>query len=367
MSNDRTSSEYIGYRLEVFLGVLVPVQIVLVALRFYARSLTASCYGLDDWLVVTSLLGQVLAAGMAIEESSKEKLTRAGSVEHGAVGYHLKYLEETNPGAVTIFFKYLVAFSVWYHVTIGLSKLAICVMYRRLFPQRSVLIVLYITAGILISTSIASLIADLAACRPFSANWAPLEVWATHCISKQALFVWSTLPNILTDVVLLILPLPIIWRLHASIQLKVPLTVTFVIGGMGLVVSILRFLTFTRNGAFTDATYTAVELIIWTNAEPGIYLISACMLMYRPLLEKIKIKINAGSPNRNAGRSATDRSGSCGSHFVWKDYRRHRVLEDSERGIALRNKDVNDGQNQHRLPRGGITVTTHIQQYWEDT
>lgn len=52
----------------------------------------------------------------------------------------------------------------------------------------------------------------------------------------------------------------------------------------GLIASILRFQTFRNTDSFTDSTYHAVELVIWTIAEPGIYLISACMLVYRPVL-----------------------------------------------------------------------------------
>lgn len=154
------------------------------------------------------------------------------SVQKGAVGYHVGYLEETNPEHVELFFKYLVVFSAWYYVTISISKVAICVMYRRLFPQRVVFIILCITVAILISTSIVSFTMDLAACRPFSANWAPPAVQADQCLNKEALFIWSTFPNIVTDVVMLVLPLPIIWKLHTTAQLKVALTATFMVGSM---------------------------------------------------------------------------------------------------------------------------------------
>lgn len=49
----------------------------------------------------------------------------------------------------------------------------------------------------------------------------------------------------------------------------------------------MRFHTFFSTNSFTDGTYNAVELISWTIAEPGIYLISACLLTYRPLLDRV--------------------------------------------------------------------------------
>ena len=55
----------------------------------------------------------------------------------------------------------------------------------------------------------------------------------------------------------------------------------------GLVTSIVRFTTFFTHNSFIDPSFSAVDLIIWTEIEVGVYLISACMLTYRPLLERI--------------------------------------------------------------------------------
>lgn len=61
-----TNSEYIGGRLAIFIAVFTPLQVLAVALRFYARTLTERPCGVDDWLVVTSLLAQLVQAGAAV-------------------------------------------------------------------------------------------------------------------------------------------------------------------------------------------------------------------------------------------------------------------------------------------------------------
>jgi hypothetical protein len=72
----------------------------------------------------------------------------------------------------------------------------------------------------------------------------------------------------------------------------------------GLVASILRFWAFSNTNSFTDATYNAVELIIWTVVEPGIYLIGACMLVFRPLLDKVsRGSFRIGSKAKSRGYS----------------------------------------------------------------
>lgn len=237
------STPYIGNRLVIFVSVVTPLLVLLTALRFYARSLTARRYGLDDWLVLTALFGQFVATGLAIGESMvpdpgsmlrKTPLTGIppACLKYADVGYHITWVAENHPEAAATFFKYLVAISSWYWITISLSKLAICFVYRILFPQRSVLIILCLTSGVLICTAVISFTVGLAACRPFEAQWASPETQAEKCIDKEKLYVWSTLPNIITDVVLLVLPLPIIWKLHTSRQLKIALSGTFALGGM---------------------------------------------------------------------------------------------------------------------------------------
>lgn len=156
----------------------------------------------------------------------------AACLKHAGVGYHITWVVENHPEAAEAFFKYLIAISSWYWATISLSKLAICIFYRILFPQKSVFIILCLVAGILIFTAVVSFTVGLAACRPFEAQWAATAVQAEKCINKEKLYVWSTFPNIVTDVVLLVLPLPIIWKLHTSRQLKIALSGTFLLGGM---------------------------------------------------------------------------------------------------------------------------------------
>lgn len=63
------SPEYIGYRLEAFVGVFTPICIVATALRFYARRLVVRHYDAGDWLIVAALIGQLVAGGIAVGRS----------------------------------------------------------------------------------------------------------------------------------------------------------------------------------------------------------------------------------------------------------------------------------------------------------
>ncbi|KAF5872005.1 putative integral membrane protein, partial [Botrytis fragariae] len=190
----------------------------------------------------------------------------------GGVRQHASYLAGTTLEAITTFFKCLVAMSTWYSSTEGLAKLAVCLLYKQLFPQRSIHLIVNITMALLIGASVGGGLADLFGCTPFSSHWGTAEEQAKDCIDTEALFVWGSFPNILTNVIMLIIPLPVIWKLHASIWMIIGLLTTFLVGSIGLITSVLCFRAFYKKSSFTDPTFNAVELIIWTVCKPSVYL-----------------------------------------------------------------------------------------------
>lgn len=116
-----------------------------------------------------------------------------------------------------------------YAADINLPKFAVLILYRRIFPLRAVQIMIYVLAGLLMCGTLANIITGLAACTPFEANYNPM-LRGAKCIDKEQFFSYVIVPNMITDVALLILPLPIIWNIHNTKRIKVGLTVTFLIG-----------------------------------------------------------------------------------------------------------------------------------------
>ena len=66
---------------------------------------------------------------------------------------------------------------------------------------------------------------------------------------------------------------------------RLGLIVTFLTESLGLLVSLFRFVTPFHNDAVTDGTFASVDLMTWTVVERGTYLIAACLLPLRPLME----------------------------------------------------------------------------------
>ena len=147
------------------------------------------------------------------------------------MGYHVTYLEEVDAGKVVAFSKYLVAISILYFASVNLPKFAILTLYRQLFPNKGIRIVVYTTAAGLVALTVTNIVALFLACRPFAANWDP-KLPGAHCFDKEALFRWGSVPNIITDIILLILPVKVVWNLHTTNRLKAGLTLTFAVGSL---------------------------------------------------------------------------------------------------------------------------------------
>lgn len=61
-----SGGEYRGDRLLILTAVFIPIQVFCVALRYLARHIVKGAWGLDDVVVLISLIIQLGKAGMSI-------------------------------------------------------------------------------------------------------------------------------------------------------------------------------------------------------------------------------------------------------------------------------------------------------------
>lgn len=144
----------------------------------------------------------------------------------------MPFLEANEPEKLIVWGKYLIALSVLYFAGVNIPKMAILALYHRIFPTKPIRIAVYVILAILIGLTIGNVVADLAACTPFEANWIQPPPPGARCIDKEAFFIYSSIPNIITDLAILVLPMPVVWNLHTNKRMKVGLLVTFAVGSL---------------------------------------------------------------------------------------------------------------------------------------
>jgi hypothetical protein len=118
-----------------------------------------------------------------------------------------------------------------YGIIMALEKTAILLLYLRVFQihrwfriTTKVLIVFIWLWGI--SESLVAIFQ----CRPVAFQWNK-KISGT-CINQLAYYRWVRVPNAAHDIVMLVLPLPVIWKLRMATRQKVALVAVFLCGSM---------------------------------------------------------------------------------------------------------------------------------------
>ncbi|KAJ6011669.1 hypothetical protein N7451_003081 [Penicillium sp. IBT 35674x] len=238
---DTGAVAYCGQQLICASIAIAVAQIIVVGARFYTRYMQKVACGSDDYFIISALIASLGQSALYVF-----------LVKQGGVGYHLEYVERTP------------------HKLVTLEK------FRALA---------YIVAGIVISHGLGVFFAAIFQCSPIAYTWDKAIVGGS-CFDQEAFYRYVSPPNIVTDVLILVMPLPYVWKLHTQVGQKVALTGVFLLGSLGTVASVLRMTTFFQDSAMTDPTWTSTKLGIWTILEGGIIIIAACLPSIWPLISQ---------------------------------------------------------------------------------
>lgn len=134
-----------------------------------------------------------------------------------------------------------------------------------------------------------------------------------------------TLPaDILTNIALLVMPMPLLWKLQMDFWRKVAVTGVFLLGSFAVIGSIVRVPLY-HELDLVDVSWAAINPGTWLNVELAIGIVSACLPLLRPLFTR---------KFRSRLLSRFSRSGTDGSH---------RILNANSNGFAARSKTLENG------------------------
>ena len=141
------------------------------------------------------------------------------------LGQHIAVLP---PGTTVRQEKVSYWFELIYVMGIGFNKYSILFFYRRLFPGRPLLILLQTVGSIVLIWQIAIGSAFIWQCNPVRKAW-DVAIPGT-CIEVIKLWLGNALPNIVTDFIIITIPLPLIWKLRISLSQRIALCGVFLTG-----------------------------------------------------------------------------------------------------------------------------------------
>lgn len=137
---------------------------------------------------------------------------------------------DEDPAQLILFAKSLLVVPILYAVSCCLSRLTPLIFLLRVFINKTEKRLTLGLMVLLILHALAIILSILLACRPLSAIWD--KTIGGTCFNIKNWDRYITLPNVPIDLGILILPLPLVWKLHAPRRVKIGLVFTFLTGSM---------------------------------------------------------------------------------------------------------------------------------------
>lgn len=118
-----------------------------------------------------------------------------------------------------------------YGVGLALVKTSLMVLYYRLFGTvKSFRIAIYLTGVIVWAWGFSIVLESFLLCQPVEFNYNPMRPGGGSCGNRNAAFVVAGALNMVTDFMVMLLPVPYIWSLQLATGRKIGLIITFCLG-----------------------------------------------------------------------------------------------------------------------------------------
>ena len=110
----------------------------------------------------------------------------------------------------------------------GFAKVSTLILYARIFPLQNLNWILWILALIFVANSVIPILITILQCSPVKGAWDPFV--QAKCINIMTIFMALNIVNVVTDVILVAMPLPHLWRLQMPRSTRIELVGIFSVG-----------------------------------------------------------------------------------------------------------------------------------------
>ncbi|KAH7076061.1 hypothetical protein FB567DRAFT_608664 [Paraphoma chrysanthemicola] len=326
-------------RQPMFLGItgtLILLSTIAVSLRLYCRVHYIGLVGIDDHFMLLALL---IAIALVIMNGIHVSW---GTGQHGANLDMAIILVPT--------LKHWYAYQLVYPLALFSVKASILALYHRIFPQKQFRWMIYFVAGFVSIYTVVVFFVNAFECRTYpSRAWSPS--FPAGCNNLPALYFSTASINILTDVAILVMPLRAFQQLHMQRRKRLALMGIFMIGGVAVLASIIRLYALWVYTTTKDVAYDAIFILLLSQIEVNIAIISASAPALRPLIDKT-FKSHSQSPTQTVSdpnpQSTTHTFGPENRDGGWQE-RRERVRAAKVEG--WRQKERRRGRGRDRKNR----------------
>ncbi|KAH0175272.1 hypothetical protein KCU67_g312, partial [Aureobasidium melanogenum] len=283
----------------IALAVVFPLLAVLcVGLKFRIRIKTIGSVGWDD-------IALAISCGLNIGYSA----TAIHRVAETKWGLGLKAADFPPQNAVP-FSRIQFAGGPLYCLTVLGFKLSLLISYLRVagFNRTYATVVWTVLVSVVISQILFTILLSVG-CQPIAKQWDPSI--PGKCLNALPIYFALGGTSLGWDLIIIVLPFPILRRLQLDFHRKVALFAVFSLGFFVTIVQAVRLTSIARLATYTDSKGS----IQWSAVEINLGVVVACVPTFGPLIKRFGQKVSRGSRSKvsklaNSSRRKTNETRS---------------------------------------------------------
>ncbi|BCS26932.1 uncharacterized protein APUU_51643A [Aspergillus puulaauensis] len=250
-------------------------------LRVYTRTLLLRNWGQEDWCCLAAWFLGVSYSAIALAMGHF-----GGGVHWGDVPeeHHIPFQKLTY---VTM---------VMYGPTAFLTKMTLLWIMTRVFsPFKKSVIFIYVFLVLMLLYYIPAVIVKIRICMPIAKFWE--QDLPGSCLDQNAIIMADAVVSVVSDLIVLIVPLPLTMRLQLPHKKKMRVMGMLGAGGLACASSVIRLILIKETGNSKDATIAFMRVNMFGNAEIAIGVICACLPALSALITQKYNEYSSGRYN----------------------------------------------------------------------
>ncbi|KAI9727375.1 MAG: hypothetical protein M1834_008446 [Cirrosporium novae-zelandiae] len=296
--------------------------------------------GPDDWTILFAL---VMAIALAFID---------GMAVQNGFGMHKSTLNEQH---VVTGFKYFYAAQMLYKSATCATKASILFLYRRIFrTDRTFLILVWVVMFIVVGYGFGTIMATIFQCTPIEKAWA--KDTPGYCINVNANWYAASSLALITDAIIMILPLHQIYGLNLPKKQKFGLMGVMGVGIFVIIITTIRIILLTPATHSPDQQYYQGLSLALAYVEVSAGIICACMPTLKDPIQRVFPRIFSRTGSQPYSTSNL-RSGTYINDFS-TNHSKSANRGKTNTTISRRVISPTDSQEEIMLDSIGITKTT---------
>lgn len=335
--------------------VLTSIATLLLCCRLTATVRNRGFLGLEDAFVITANICLILLAVCIYMSTTYGFGTPIATIK-------------ANGGDAKHALKYFWLTLSFYTLTNGFNKMAFLALFYRVFPMKKFRLICMILGGISVGWTVSYLFVCIFQCNPIHRVYD--RTIPGTCINFTAHRWSNAVLNLVTDISIFILPIPVILRLNMSIGSKIGLVVLFSMGFFICLTTALRMATLPLSLNTKDPTYESAPANLWSFIEAAVGVICACLISLRKSIGALwpsKWRSNKGTSS--GGQYRNYGSGGLSGHGLGSSRPRNETgngnnyplgdVKNGGKGVPDIYGNISPSESQEQIIKGG-KIQAHV-------